>query len=259
MPIPISHECQGQECCIYHDSDSDPVVPTASTYNGHPTSFVPGNPPPPIPQSSRLHQGISSHFPNNDDGFFPARYHQDVPVTSHPIALETPLPVGAPIAPGVARSSTFYERVLVSDSPKAVTNEPTVNPVFDVPVGEGRFPPSGWTSNMALWLYDPQNTMSDVLYRSYDAQSPNPQLHSTWSPDHPPTSLLSDLLTCDSFTTELSPATRFSIEVSPVAGKEKHCPLCGINFTQLQLQVVSRAPLLVQQTFAGKTLGTRIF
>ncbi|KAH9069448.1 hypothetical protein EDB83DRAFT_2314471 [Lactarius deliciosus] len=196
-----------------------------------------------------LFPGISSHFPNNDDGFFPARYHQDVPVTSHPIALETPLPAGAPIAPGVARSSTFYERVLVSDSPKAVTNEPTVNPVSDVPVGEGRFPPSGWTS--------------------YDAQSPNPQLHSTWSPDHPPTSLLSDLLTCDSLqepeaeSTELSPATRFSIEVSPVppavAGKEKHCPLCGINFTQLQLQVVSRASLLVQQTFAGKTLGTRIF
>ncbi|KAH9171143.1 hypothetical protein EDB89DRAFT_1175882 [Lactarius sanguifluus] len=250
MPIPVSHECQGQECCIYHDSDSDPVVPIASTYNSRPTPFILGNLPLSIPQSSRLHQDISSHFPNNDDGFFPSRYHQGVPVTSHPIALETSLPAGAPNAPGVARSSTFYERVLVSDSPNAVTNEPMVNPISDVPVGEGRFPPSGWTSShmaLRLLVYDPQNTMpvSDVLYMSYDAQSPNPQLHSTWSPDHPPTSLLSDLLTCDSLQepeaeyTELSPAIQFSTEVSPVppavAGKEKRCRVCGISFTQLQV------------------------
>ncbi|KAH8995871.1 hypothetical protein EDB86DRAFT_1070442 [Lactarius hatsudake] len=270
VPIPISHGCQSQECCIY--DDSGPAVPTAATYNGYPTPSVLGNHPLSAPQSSGLQQDIhtSSQFPNTNDsdGFFPTRYYQDEPVSPHllVIAPETLSPTGAPIPPREARSSTYES---VSDSPNAVANEPIADPVSDVI--EDRFPHAEWmcappntarslnvdryssSSHTTLTLYDSQNITSDVLDMSGDAHTFNPQLHSTRSPNHPSTSPrspgnFSDFLTWDrshlgqeseAAFVELSPAIWFSIEAPPVPPavprKESRCVLCGIRFAQSQV------------------------
>ncbi|KAH9056764.1 hypothetical protein EDB87DRAFT_1755687 [Lactarius vividus] len=251
MSIPISHDCQSQECCIY--DDSEPAGPTAATYNGYPIRLGPSNHPLSTPQSSGLQQGVptSSHFPNTDDGFFPTRYYQDEPVTPNPlvITLDTSSPTlaGAPISPGVARGFAFYERV--SDYPNTVANGPIADPVSDV--GEDRIPPA--SSHMAFTLYDPQNITSNVLDMSDNPRPFNPQLHSIRSPNHLSTSPrspgnFSDLLTWDNShlgqeleaaSTELFPAILLSIGVSPVspavARKKKRCPLCGIRSTQSQV------------------------
>ncbi|KAI9454309.1 hypothetical protein BJY52DRAFT_1225179 [Lactarius psammicola] len=269
----FSHDCRGQECCIY-----EPAVPTAVSYNNYPTpvQVVPSNHPLSIQQSSKLQQDIptSSHFPNNNDDLFPARY-QGVPVTPHrPITFESFLPAVTPIAPGVARSSTFHKRVL--DSPNAVINESIIGPVSNL--GEDRSKsPTRWicsppnaaqslnmdgyssSSHMALTPYDSQDTMTNVLYMSHSARSPSPQLHS--GPNHPPTSPrspenLSDLLPWDSshlgqeaVSVGLSPAIWAPFEASPVlsalpqsrsintavAGKENCCLICGNRFTQSQV------------------------
>ncbi|KAH9170764.1 hypothetical protein EDB89DRAFT_1907458 [Lactarius sanguifluus] len=214
VPIPISHGCQSQECCIY--DDSGPAVPTAATYNGFPTPLVLSNHPLSTQQYSGLQQDIhtSSHFPNTDDRFFPTRYYQDEPVTPHllVIALETLSPTGAPISPGVAQRSTFCESVSDSHhSPNAVANDPIADPVFDVV--EDRFPHAGWmcappntarsldvdryssSSHTTLTLYDSQNITSNVLDMSDNAHTFNPQLHSTWSLNHPSTSPRSPVCT----------------------------------------------------------------
>ncbi len=277
----LSHDCQGQECCIY-----EPAVLTTASYNDYPTPVFLSKYPLSLPQSSGLQQvrtyhafrsqilnvyclqhiPTSSHFANNSGEFFVAE-HQGVPATPHhpAHAAEKPPPAGTPNAPGVALDPTFHQRRLGSSN--AATNGPIIDPVSDL--YEDWCSPTEWmcatpntaqsldmdrylsNSHTALTPYDSQNITSEVLYMSHNARSPSPQLHS--SPNHPPTSSpspenLSDLLTLDSShqrqeaaSADLSPAIRVSIEASPVLPTLPKSQ--SINAAQAVAEKKNRCPL----------------
>ncbi|KAH9171134.1 hypothetical protein EDB89DRAFT_1973086 [Lactarius sanguifluus] len=229
------HDCHGQECCLYA-----PAVPTGSSHNDYPPSLR-NHSFSSLKSPAELQQDIPV-FPNNDDGFFLARY-PDVPVTPHypVIATISESPLGTPITPGVARRSTFREGV--PDSQNVVANGPIADPVSYS--GEDRCPPIGcqWmcaSLNTAQSLdvdrysssshrarspcYDSQNIKSDVLYMSHNVQSPRPYSSTDHLPtSHPPPDKHSDLITMASSHqgkeaphTELSPAIRVFIKAPPV-------------------------------------------
>ncbi|KAI9433821.1 hypothetical protein H4582DRAFT_948889 [Lactarius indigo] len=278
--LDFSHDCHGQEFCLY-----GPAVPTASSHNDYPTPVVLSDRPHSLPQSSEPQREIpiSSYFPNNDDESFPVGY-PGVPVTPHypVIGFESFSPTGTYVALGLAQRSNFHRDERVLHNTNAVTHEPISQAIAD-PVsnlGEGRCPHNGrqWvcsppnmarplkmdryssSSHMALSpYYDSQNIRSDVLYMSHNAQSqlcsdpsyppmspPSPETHHFASTSSYQGQGLAEAASMD---VEPSPATRVSIEVSPVmpvfsqsesniaavAETKNRCPLCGTCFTQPQV------------------------
>ncbi|KAH9057525.1 hypothetical protein EDB87DRAFT_1021323 [Lactarius vividus] len=271
--LDFSHDRYRQQHCLYepavptafsHNSYHTPVAPSL---RDHPLS------PPTSP--AELQQDIPTFPNNNDGFFPAGYLDVPVTPHYPVIAIETISPLRTPVELGVARRSTFREGVPDSQNvvandpiadPVSYSSEDWYPPIgyqwtcaslnTSQSLDIDRYSSS---SHIALTPYhDSQNIKSNVLYMSHNLQSP--QLYSSTNnlpTSHPPPEKHSDLLTIASLhqgeevaSTELSPAIRAFIKaplvlppvlsqsesiITAVAGKQHHCPLCGISFTQSQV------------------------